>query len=87
MMDFISVLSFIHGFAEVPAVRYLAISHITHECSLKLHSLSKVLNNASIIKIKPLEVCLPLPLVLKVSANFYAEIEIIVFSLLCCLLD
>ena len=86
MMDFISVLSFIHGFAEVPAVRY-RISQITHECSLKLKTLSKVLNNASLIKIKPLEVCLPLPLVLKVSANFYGEIEIIIFSLHCCLLD
>ena len=36
---------------------------------------------------KPLEMCLPLPLVQKVAMSFYGEIEIIGINFLRCLLD
>ena len=52
-----------------------------------LKTLPQALNNTYLIKVKPLEMCLPCLLVLKVVVNFCGEIEIIAVSLLCYLLD
>ena len=52
-----------------------------------LKILSQALNDTSLIKAKPLELCLPCPLVLKVAANFYGKIETIAVTLLCFPLD
>ena len=37
----------------------------------------QALDSTSFIKLKPLELCLPCPLVLKVAASFYGKIETI----------
>ena len=54
---------------------------------LFLKTLPHVLDSTSLIKAKPLEMCLPCPLVQTVVASFYGEIEIIAVSLLCCPFD
>ena len=42
-----------------------------------LKTRSQALDNTSLIKTKPLELCSPRPLVLKVAASFYGKIETI----------
>ena len=52
-----------------------------------LKTLPQALDDTSLIKAKPLELCLPCPLVLKVAASFYGKIETITVTLLCFPLD
>ena len=52
-----------------------------------LKTFPQALDNTAFIKLKPLVMCLPCPLVLKVVASFYDKIEIITFNLLCYPLD
>ena len=52
-------------------MRYF-ISEIAYECSLELKPLP---DNASLIKVKYLEICLPCSLVLKVVVNFKAKLK------------
>ena len=42
-----------------------------------LKTRSQALDNTTLIKTKPLELCLPCPLVLKVAASYYGKIEAI----------
>ena len=46
----------------------------SYECSFELKALPETLNNTSLIKAKPLELCVPCLLVLKVAVSFYGEI-------------
>ena len=56
--------------------------------SLELKTLPQALDSTSLIKVKPLEMCLLCSLVLKsIVASFYGEIEIVAVSSLCCSLD
>ena len=52
-----------------------------------LKTLPQTLDNTSLIKVKPLDLCLPCSLVLKVAASFCGKIEATAVTLLCCLLD
>ena len=54
---------------------------------LYLKTLPQALDNTSLTKAKPLGICLPCPLMQKLAAGFYGEIEIIAISLLYCQLD
>ena len=78
-------MSFKHDSAKVPAMRYLLVKQPTP--NLEPKTLPQALNDASLIKAKPLELCLPCLLVLKVVANFCDKIETIAVTLLCCPLD
>ena len=60
---------------------------MAYESSLEPKTLPQALDDTSLIKAKPLELCLPCPLVLKVAASFYGKIETIAVTLLCGLLD
>ena len=46
-----------------------------------LNALPQALDNRSLIKMKPLEMCLPCLLVLKVAVGFYGEIETIAVTI------
>ena len=63
------------------------ITQIAYECSLKLRTLTQAFDNTSLIKVKPLKLCLPWPLMLKVVASFCGKIKAIAFTLFCCQLE
>ena len=55
-------------------MRYLCQK--AYECSLELKALPQGLDSTVLIKAKPLETCLPCPLMQKVAASLYSEIKI-----------
>ena len=54
---------------------------------LCLKTLPQALHSTYLIKVKPLEICLPCLLVQKVVASFHGEIENSAISLVCCLFN
>ena len=52
-----------------------------YESSLEPKTLPQALDNTSRTKAKPLELCLPCPLVLKVAVRFYGKIKTIAITL------
>ena len=74
------------GASALPSLKFKLLQNPSLEL-IFLKFLPQALDNTSLIKAKPLGICLPCLLMQKVAVSFYGEIEIIAISLLGCQLD